>query len=116
MKSEEKKKDEDEVESPTVEKVPENKTAASTSKSAKKGKALKAKIAEKEAENSRPKTKEELLAEKLKNQRLQEESDLALAKEAIGGGSSGGECAELDSIELNTRADYDSFRKALSTK
>ena len=83
-------------------------------KSNKKGKALKAKIAEKESENQRPRTKEELLADKLRNQRLQEESDLALAKEAISGRSL--ECTGLDSVELNTRSDYEAFRLALVDK
>ena len=79
------------------------------------------KIAEKERKEkeermeSKPKTPEEILAEKLERQRLQEESDYLLAKEAFGDSNSKRPVSGLD-ISLNTREDFDSFRKALVDK
>jgi len=78
------------------------------------------KIAEKERKeqerlNARPKTTEEVLAEKLERQRLQEEADLLLAKEAFGEESASKSGSGLD-ISLNTKEDFDSFRKSLVEK
>ncbi|CAG2100253.1 unnamed protein product [Medioppia subpectinata] len=82
-----------------------------------KKKNLLSKIAEKERKEreSKPQTSEELLAEKLERQRLQEESDLLLAKEAFGESNSSTSASGLD-INLNTREDFDSFRKSLIDK
>lgn len=77
------------------------------------------KIAEKERKereermDSKPKTPEEILAEKLERQRLQEESDLLLAKEAFGDGKAANNVLEMS---LQTREDFDAFRKALVDK
>jgi len=85
-------------------------------KPAKKNK-LKDKIAEKEAKAAaaklnRPMTQEELLADKLERQRLQEEADLNLGKEAFGiiEGGSGLEGA------LSSKEDFDTFKKSLVTR
>lgn len=82
----------------------------------KKQKALKDKLLQKDLEMSRPRTKEELLADKLERQRLQEESDLSLAKEAFGVDSNGVDTSSLGSIQLATRTDFEVFRKALNGK
>lgn len=84
----------------------------------KKQKALKEKLLAKDLEMSRPRTKEEQLADKLERQRLQEESDLMLAKEAFGVTSNGVDSASsaLGAIQLATRADFEAFRKALTGK
>jgi len=82
----------------------------------KKQKALKEKLLQKDLEMQRPKTQEELLAEKLERQRLQEESDLALAKDTFGIDSVGIDPSVFASLQLSNRQDFESFRKALSTK
>lgn len=83
----------------------------------KKQKALKDKLLQKDLEMSRPRTKEEQLADKLERQRLQEESDLMLAKEAFGVSSNGiDSSSSLAAIQLATRADFEAFRKALVGK
>lgn len=83
----------------------------------KKKKALKDKLLQKDLEMSRPRTKEEQLADKLERQRLQEESDLMLAKEAFGVSSNGVDSStSLAAIQLATRADFEAFRKALTGK
>jgi translation initiation factor 3 subunit J len=95
-----------------------------------KKKTLKQKIAEKEEEARLKKeeklrekaladrvlTPEELLEEKLKGQRLQEESDLRLAIEAFGGNSAPIEVTGLDSAELNGKEAFDGFRRLLVKK
>ncbi|KPM04656.1 eukaryotic translation initiation factor 3 subunit J-like protein [Sarcoptes scabiei] len=97
------------------EKTDENKTTAIKA-GKKKNKALKEKIIQKENEsNLRPKSANELLIEKLEQQRLVEEGDLALAKETFGVSSSSDSSA-LDSIRLATKDDFEEFRKALNEK
>lgn len=91
----------------TIKKVQANK---------KKSKVLKEKIAQKELE-MRPKTTEELIAEKLERQRLVEEGDLALAKDTFGVSEQGTEASiALNTIRLATQEDFDNFRKALDDK
>lgn len=80
----------------------------------KKNKALKEKILKREVED-RPKSAEELLAEKLERQRLVEEGDLALAKETFGISASSNPTV-LDNIRLATKEDFDEFYKALDSK
>lgn len=80
----------------------------------KKGKALKEKIAQKEQE-SKPKTTEELLAEKLERQRLVEESDLNAALDTFGV-SSGEDASVLSNIRLASKKDFEDFQKALNEK
>lgn len=80
----------------------------------KKGKALREKLMEKELAQQKPRTAEELLADKLERQRLQEESDLKLAKDAFGVESA--DTSVLASIHLSGRADFEAFQKALSSK
>ena len=86
-----------------------------------KKKKLNQKIAEKERKereekmNAKPKTSDELLAEKLERQRLQEESDLLLAQEAFGENSTRSGESGLD-ISLNTKEDFDNFKKSLVDK
>lgn len=91
----------------------EVKKAAQSGKSKKK--ALKEKLKEKELQDNRPKTAEELLAEKLERQRLMEESDLDMAKDTFGV-SSGSDPSVLDTIRLATKEDFEDFRKALENK
>ncbi|XP_050044170.1 eukaryotic translation initiation factor 3 subunit J isoform X2 [Dermacentor andersoni] len=57
-------------------------------------------------------TPEEEQAEKLRRQRMQEEADLQLAKEAFGLTESDG----IDSLQPVTRDDFDNLRKALAAK
>ncbi|OTF81266.1 eukaryotic translation initiation factor 3 subunit J-like protein, partial [Euroglyphus maynei] len=60
---------------------------------------------------------EELLAEKLENQRLIEEGDLALAKETFGiAGNTTDSAVALSTIRLATKDDFEDFRKALDDK
>lgn len=80
-----------------------------------KRKALKEKLAQREAEETRPKTAEELLAQKLEQQRLVEESDLDLAKDTFGV-STGSDASILDNIRLASKEDFEEFRKALEQK
>lgn len=90
---------------------------AAVSVKKKKQKALKEKLMQKELEMQRPKTQEELLADKLERQRLQEESDLALAKDAFGIDAAESESSSvLSGIQLASRSDFEGFRKALSSK
>ncbi|KAI2807894.1 hypothetical protein RDWZM_005345 [Blomia tropicalis] len=99
--------------------APANKveTKPTISAKKKKQKALKEKLALKDMELMRPKTQDELLAEKLEQQRLQEESDFALAQDAFGVTSSGSsDQSALSSIQLATRNDFEAFRKALTSK
>ncbi len=84
--------------------------------SAKKKKLLK--FAEKDRKDkneseSKPRTAEEILADKLERQRLQEESDLLLAKDAFG--ESKDTSSGLD-ISLSSREDFDAFKKSLVEK
>ncbi|XP_054160635.1 eukaryotic translation initiation factor 3 subunit J-A-like isoform X2 [Oppia nitens] len=80
---------------------------------------LQQKIKEKEEEErkkreeaNKPKTPQEIIEEKLRIQKLVEESDLSLAEEAFGAGNSGSGL----SVSLNTKEDWDSFRKSLVDK
>ena len=66
-----------------------------------------------EKEDNRPKTAEEILADKLEKQRLQEESDLRLAKEAFGTGT--GSDVSFD-VSLSSKNDFDAFKKNLVDK
>jgi translation initiation factor 3 subunit J len=80
-----------------------------TALSAKKKKLLK--FAEKDRKDkdeseSKPRTAEEILADKLEQQRLQEESDLLLAKDAFGDTKT--TSSGLD-ISLTSREDFDAF-------
>ena len=93
---------------------PDASKAASAKK--KKQKALKEKLLQKDLEMQKPKTKEELLAEKFERQRLQEESDLDLAKDAFGIEAGGADSSVLAKIQLSTREDFEAFQKALSSK
>lgn len=62
-----------------------------------------------------PKTKEEELAEKLELQRLQEESDLMLAKDAFGVTESKSVSPAFDA-PLSSKDDFDAFQKSLIEK
>jgi len=75
-------------------------------------------IEKKRAELERIKntTPEEKLQEKLKQQRLQEESDLQNAKELFGDTMSSIDTAVFSSIPLDTREDFNSFRRAIVDK
>lgn len=88
-----------------------------------KKKSLAKKIAEKEEkmrqkllERQTPLSPEEILAEKLEKQRLQEESDLRLAKEAMGITDGSSASSPLDNLSLNTKEDFDEFKKGLVTR
>jgi len=69
-----------------------------------------------EVERIKNSTPEEKLQEKLKQQRLQEESDLQNAKELFGETMSSIDTAVFNSIALETREDYNSFRRAIVDK
>merc|ERR1712168_1137621 len=69
-----------------------------------------------ELEKIKNTTPEEKLQEKLKRQRLQEESDLQNAKELFGETMSSIDTAVFNSIALETREDYNSFRRAIVDK
>lgn len=69
--------------------------------------------AELEALANKVRTPEEILADKLEQQRLQEESDLMLAKDTFGVGVPSG-C--LSDVELVTKANFEDFRKLLVDK
>merc|ERR1711972_118960 len=69
-----------------------------------------------EAEKLRNLTPEEELSEKLKQQRLQEEADLQNAKELFGDTMSSIDTSGLDNIELKSRDDFNSFRRAIVEK
>ena len=60
---------------------------------------------------SKPKTAEEELAEKLKQQRLQEESDLAVAMETFGVKNK-----LIDTMEPKTAEEFEEFQEALTAK
>ena len=70
-------------------------------------------IAEKEAQEAarKPLTADEVLAAKLEQQRLQQESDLKLAIESFGLSEMG-----LEGLPLASREDFDEFRKSLVDK
>jgi translation initiation factor 3 subunit J len=78
-----------------------------------KKKLLAQKIAEKEAKSRAPPrvlTAAEEISEKLERQRLQEESDLLLAKEAFGISEN---ATGLDALPLSTKEDFEAFKKTL---
>lgn len=82
--------------------------------SKKSSKLLAKKIAEKEMkESQRNMTAEEALADKLYRQKLQEESDLKLAKEAIGISDA---AESIEGAQLSSREDFEEFRKTLVSK
>lgn len=62
-------------------------------------------------ESSTPKTAEEVLAEKLKQQRLQEESDMAVALETFGV-----KHKLIDVMEPKSEEEFTEFQEALTTK
>lgn len=67
-------------------------------------------------ERERSMTAEERLEEKLRLQKIQEESDLQLASELIGGGVPTEEPSPLDSYSLTTSESLKDFRTALIAK
>jgi len=105
--------DEDEPEETVTEEKPRAPVVSKKSK-------LNAKIAEKERlereSKRKPRTAEEELADKLERQRLQEEADLLLAKEAFGEESNVSKSGSGLDISLHTKEDFDSFRKSLVDK
>ena len=64
-----------------------------------------------EQESSKPKTAEEVLAEKLKQQQLQEESDMALAIETFGV-----KHKLIDTMEPKSEEEFSEFQEALKAK
>lgn len=60
---------------------------------------------------SKPKTAEEVLEEKLKQQRLQEESDLVVAMETFGV-----KHKLIDTMEPKSEEEFAEFQEALTTK
>lgn len=99
--------DDDEAQVPEENESSSRQSAAAASTKNKK-KLLAKKIAEKEAKTQRgPLSPDEVLAEKLAKQRLQEESDLKLAMESFG---------TLQDVPLVSKEDMDEFRKILVEK
>lgn len=74
-----------------------------------------AKLREKQENKLNPMSPDEILADKLARQRLQEESDLRLTVESFGISSPTGSGA-LDLNHLASKEDFDSFRKNLVEK
>lgn len=113
--------DDDEEEDKTAKET--TTTSSSTAKPSGSKKKLHKRLAEKEAIKAREKaeskmnsmTQDELLADKLARQRLQEESDFALAVESLGVSSPVASC-NLDGNNLVTKEDFESFRKNLVDK
>ena len=64
-----------------------------------------------EQQESKPKMAEEVLAEKLKQQQLQEESDLAVAMETFGV-----KHKLIDTMEPKSEEEFTEFQEALTTK
>lgn len=87
---------------------------AAQSKKKKNIKDKRQKEEEEEEVESRPRTEAEILADKLEKQRLQEESDLRLAKEAFGDNDSK-QTPGLD-IRLSSKNDFENFKKSLVDK
>lgn len=81
--------------------------------SKKSSKVLRQKIVEKEMKERRTMTTEEALADRLYRQKLQEESDLKLAKEAIGITDA---AEAIDAAQLSSKEDFDKFRDKLVSK
>lgn len=81
--------------------------------SKKSSKLLAKKIAEKELKERKPMSAEEALADKLYRQKLQEESDLKLAKEAIGISDA---AESIEGAQLSSKDDFEEFRKTLVSK
>ncbi|KAG7266056.1 hypothetical protein CRUP_022512 [Coryphaenoides rupestris] len=89
-------------------------------------KKLSEKIKEKENREKRKKqeelqqqeiqTPEEQLADKLRVQKLQEEADLELAKDAFGIGSTANDVAGIDSMCPSSKEDFAEFEKLLKEK
>jgi len=107
----------DEDEEPTSESltgdVPKPKPAAPNRKNK-----LAQKIAEKEAKAMamrKPMTAEEEIAEKMLQQKLQEEADLNMGREAFGI-AEGGSGTGLDALPLMTKEDFEQFKKSLVTR
>ncbi len=62
-------------------------------------------------QESKPKTAEEVLEEKLKQQQLQEESDLAMAMETFGV-----KHKLIDAMDPKSEEEFTEFQEALTTK
>ena len=69
----------------------------------------------KEEEEKKKLSAEEMLAEKLRQQKLQEEADLDIAKEVFGSDETR-PTGEIDSFEPLTKEDYDKFSGLLRDK
>ncbi|CAN8029122.1 hypothetical protein HPB47_000694 [Ixodes persulcatus] len=69
---------------------------------------------ERRAREEANRTPEDEQAEKLRRQRMQEEADLELAKEAFGLNQQ--ESDGIDALQPQTKEDFDSLRKALANK
>ncbi|XP_027009930.1 eukaryotic translation initiation factor 3 subunit J-B isoform X1 [Tachysurus fulvidraco] len=111
---EEKKKEEEEVEKKTEVKVPAKKKLVAKIKE-KENEELKKRIEESQAAPEL--TPEELAAEKLRVQKLQEESDLALAREAFGIDTTTTNSASgIEAMCPSTKEDFLAFEKALKDK
>jgi len=117
--------EEDEEEESKTTENGDGKTATQT----KKKRSLKEIIAEKEEKKrkeleerkkqeaeERPLSAAELAAEKLRQQKLQEESDLILAAEAFGVAPPDPACGVIDSMEPSSKEDFDKFEEVLREK
>lgn len=103
--------DDDDEEEPKSDSVSES--ADPKPKPLSKKKLLAMKIAEKEARKPKVLTAEEEMSERLERQRLQEESDLSLAKEAFGISDN---ATGLDALPLNTKEDFEAYKKSLVSR
>ncbi|RWS22559.1 eukaryotic translation initiation factor 3 subunit J-like protein [Leptotrombidium deliense] len=114
---EEVKSEEAEQKQPVEKKKKKNLAVIIAEKEEKRRKELeeKKRLLEEQAKASAPKTQEEILAERLQQQRLQEESDLMLAKEAFGVSDAKAEACGLD-VVLSSKEDFDNFKKNIVTK
>lgn len=107
--------DEEEEEAPKVVEAPKKKPFAVRikEKEEKKRQEMEEKRKKLEEEN-RVKTDDEILASKIEQQRLQEESDLMLAKETFG--VAGEKGPGIDGINCESKEDFDKFRQLLVDK
>lgn len=110
--------DEDEEEKKDTEKQDEQMSVSVSQAPKKNKKNLAKKIEEKERQQEVKKvlTPEEKLAEKLKQQKLQEEADLKVARETFGITADAPSGSGLDAMNPDTKEDFEEFNKALTKK
>lgn len=110
--------DEEEEEKKDTEKQEESNSVSTSQPPRKNKKSLLRKIEEKERneEAQRQLTPEERMAEKLRQQKLQEEADLKVAVETFGISAESSMGSGLDAMNPSTKEEFEEFSKALVKK